>query len=98
MHAGTIWKPNNEDIFDCRLLNWYVVGVLKYCYCQYSAIGCLERFSFKMTYYTRVEWDIKHLNSTYSLISCQYLNPRLNYNNLLKFKVAAVRYIRFSKT
>jgi len=25
LHSGTIWQPNNEDVFDCRLLNWYVI-------------------------------------------------------------------------
>jgi len=31
-------------------------------------------------------------------ISCQYLNSRLNYKNFLKFKMAAVRHVVFSKT
>ena len=31
-------------------------------------------------------------------ILCQYLNPRPNYNNFLKFKMAAVRHVGFSKT
>ena len=22
-YPGTIWQPNGEDVFDCRLLNWY---------------------------------------------------------------------------
>jgi len=22
-YPGTIWQPNNHDVFDCRLLNWY---------------------------------------------------------------------------
>jgi len=28
-------------------------------------------------------------------ISCKYLSPRLNYNNFLKFKMAAVRHLGF---
>jgi len=31
-------------------------------------------------------------------ILCKYLNPGLNYNNLLKFKMAAVRHFGFLKT
>jgi len=31
-------------------------------------------------------------------ISCKYFTPRLNYNNLLKFKMAAIRHLGFSET